>query len=310
MTVAIGAGAIMGVAHETVAGTYVAPIKFFPFTSEDLKHVQTTIWRRTIRNSASPTGAIAGNSHVEGTITMELLPDVIPYFLYASRTTVVKTGAGPYVYTITPQPVATPVRTMSISVKRNAEVMGYVGCVVGTFTITIGADGVLMVTVTIMGLSEATQTTLTATWPTSVPFGSGLYTLEIPTATQVFDCDAFEFAQTDNPTPNYRIKNTNAGPSFIAFGESAGSLKLERDFINRADYDTFKSLTAQAIHFNATNGASAIFDLVCPVAIKDTYDIGVPSPSDLLRYSVVYQLVMNPAGVHYTITITTTESII
>ena len=309
MAVAIGASSIMGIAHETVAGTYVAPSKFFPFMTEDLKHIQNTIWRRPIRNSASIIGAIAGNSHVEGTITMELLPDVLPYFLYVSRTTVVKSGAGPYVYTVTPQPVATPIRTMSISVKRNAEVMGYVGCVVGSFTITIGADGVLMVQMTIMGLSEATQTTLTATWPTSVPFSAGMYTLEIPTATQVFDCDAFEFAQTDNPTPNFRIKNTNAGPSFIAFGESASTLKLERDFTSRTDYDTFKNLTAQAIHFNAANGANAIFDLVCPVAVKDTYDIGVPSQSDLLRMSVVYQSIANTAGIQYTIVVTTSENI-
>lgn len=310
MGVAIGAGAIMGIAHETVSGTYVAPTKFFPFISEDLKHVQSTYWRRSIRNSASIVGAVAGNSHVEGTITMALLPDVFPYFMYASRTTVVKSGAGPYVYTFTPAPLATPSRTMSISVKRNAEVMGYVGCVLGSFNVTIGADGVLQVTMTIMGLSEATQTALTATWPTSVPFSSGMYILEIPTATQVFDCDAFEFTQADNPTPNYRIKNTNAGPSFIAFGESAGGLKIERDFLTRAEYDGFKTLTSQTIHLNATNGTSAIFDLVCPVAFKDTFDIGVPSQADLLRYSVVYQLVMNAAGIHYTMVLTTTESII
>ena len=310
MAVAIGAGNIMGIAHEAVSGTYLAPTKFIPFITEDLKHIQSTVWRRPIRNSASLVGAVAGNSHVEGTITMELLPDIIPYFLYVSRTVVVKTGVGPYVYTITPAPLATPARTMSISVKRNAEVMGYAGMVVGSFTLSIAADGVLMVSMIVMGLTEATQIALVAVWPTSVPFGSGMFTLEIPTATQVFDADKFEFDQQDNPTPNFRIKNTNAGPSFIAFGESVGGIKLERDFANRADYDTFKALTAQSIHFKASNGVSAIFDLTCPVSIKDTYDIGTPSQSDLLRMSVTYKCAMDPTGIHYTIVVTTTESII
>ena len=309
MAVAIGASSILGFAHEVTAGTYVAPSKFAPFISEDFKHVQSTIWRRAIRNSASLLGGVAGNSHIEGTITMELTADIIPYFLYVSRTAIVKTGVGPYVYAVTPAPLATPARTMSISVKRNAEVMGYAGCVVGSFNITIGADGILMVTMIIMGLTEATQAALIAVWPTTTPFGAGMYNLQIPTATQVFDADLFEFDQQDNPTPNYRIKNTNAGPSFIAFGESVGSIKAERDFANRADYDTFKALTAQSIKFTATNGAD-IFDLVCPVAIKDTYDIGVPNQADLLRASITYQCAMNAAGIHYTITVTTAESII
>jgi hypothetical protein len=308
MTVAIGAGNILGIAHETVSGTYVAPTKFMPFNSEDLKHVQSTVWRRPIRNSASLVGGVAGNSHVEGSITMELLPDVFPYFLYSSRTSVVKTGTGPYIYTVTPVPLATPPRTMSISVKRNGEVFGYAGCVMGSFTITLGADGILMITIQIMGLTEATQAALTAVWPTSVPFGAGMYKLEIPTASQIFDADMFEFDQQDNPTPNFRIKDTNAGPSFIAFGESAGSIKVERDFSSRTDYDTFKSLTAQSLKFVATNGAEVV-SLTCPVSIKDTYDIGSPSQGDLLRASITYQTAMNAAGIHYTIVVTTAELI-
>ena len=309
MGVGIGAGNILGIAHETVAGTYVAPTKFFPFTTEDLKYTQKTVYRRSIRNTPGLIGAVAGYSEIGGTVVMELTADTLPYFLYVSRTTVVKTGAGPYIYTVTPAPIAVPARTMSISVKRNNQVFGYAGCVVSGFNIAIGTDGILNVTFTIVGLTEATQSALTAVWPTTTPFGAGMYKLEIPTATQVFDTDAFEFDQQDNAVANNRIKDTNTGPSFVAFGESAGTIKVERDFDSRADYDAFKSLTAQSVHFTATNGAEVI-DLTCPVSYKDTYDIGTPSQADLQRASITYQCAINSSGVHYTLVVTTAESII
>lgn len=310
MGVAIGASGIVGIAHEVTAGTYLAPVKFFPIISENLEYTQATVWRRPIRNSPGLVGAVPGNSEIKGTIVMELLPDVLPYFLYVSRTTVVKTGAGPYQYVFTPVAIATPARTMSISVKRNAEVLGYAGCVVGGFNISVGTNGILMVTFTIVGLTEATQAALTAVWPTSVPFGQGMYTLEIPTATQVFDVDIFDFDVQDAAAPEFRLKNTNGGPSFVIFGESVGLIKLTRDFTTRADYDTFKALTSQSLHFNATNGASAIVDLVAPVAIKDTYTVGLANQAGLIRAQIQYQMAINAAGIHYTITITTTESII
>src|SRR5690349_23175591 len=122
----IGGGGVVGIALETVAGTYVAPTKFVPINSESLAHRQATTWRRPIRNSVDTLGAVAGNVNVEGDMNIELVEDVLPYFLMASRLNVVKTGAGPnYIYTATPTANATPAKTLSITVVRNGIVYGY-----------------------------------------------------------------------------------------------------------------------------------------------------------------------------------------
>src|SRR4051794_26248502 len=101
----IGASSVIGIALETVAGTYLAPTKFVPFESESLTYQQDTTWRRPIRNTPGLVGAIPGNASISGDISLEGLIDVIPYFLYASRCSVNKVGASaPYTYTFTPAP--------------------------------------------------------------------------------------------------------------------------------------------------------------------------------------------------------------
>jgi hypothetical protein len=307
---AIGASGVLGVARETVSGTYLAPEKFVPFMSESLGYVQDTVWRRPIRNSSGLIGAVPGNARVEGEISMEAFDDVIPYFMAAARATLVKSGAGPYVYTYTPSAAAVPVKTLSIAIRRNAEVMAYVGCVVSSFTFTVGSDGTLMFNVKIVGNNEATQSALTLVWPTTVPYGAGMYTVEIPTATQVFDTDTFEFNVEDNAEAQYRLKSAGArGAQFVKFGESAASIKVERDFETRSDYDTFKALTASSITFKANNGASSIINITCPVAIKDTYEVSIPSQGDLVRASVTYQAAINATGEHYTLAVTSAVNI-
>ena len=56
----IGAGGILGFAHEVTPGTYVAPAFYWPFLSESVKFQQDTVWRRPIRQSADIIGAVAG----------------------------------------------------------------------------------------------------------------------------------------------------------------------------------------------------------------------------------------------------------
>jgi len=310
MAVAIGASGILGVAREVTPNTYLAPEKFIPFISESLGYVQDTVWRRPIRNTSGLVGAVFGNVHIEGEINMEAFDDCVPYFLTASRTLLVKSGAGPYVYTFTPTSAAVPVKTLSISIKRNAEVMGYVGCVVGSYTFSVGPDGTLMFNVKVVGSNETTQAALTPIWPTTVPFGAGMYTMEIPTAAQVFDTDSFEFTSEDNAEPQYRLRSGGQrGAMFVKFGESAASIKVERDFADRADYDNFKGLTSQSITFKATNAANVI-NITCPVAIKDTYEVAMPSQGDLLRASVTYQAAINTTGEHFTIVVTSAANII
>src|SRR4051812_22216611 len=108
----IGAGGFMGIALETVAGTYTPPTKYVPFESESLNWAQDTTFRRPIRQSADNIGAVLGDGRVEGDVGMEFLEDCVPYFLYCARTTVTKTGTTPnFTYAFKGSAVAVPSRT-------------------------------------------------------------------------------------------------------------------------------------------------------------------------------------------------------
>lgn len=313
MAVDIQATGYMGLAFETTAGSYVAPTKFFPIRSESLQFAQDTHWRRPIRAVNDINGAVPGDAHCEGDIEMELLEDVLPYFLYASRNTVVKVGAAaPYTYTTTPFHGALPTtgRTLSLTVVRAGVVFGYTGCVVGSMS--FGVDGPIgTMTFTVHGRDEAVAGVPTATFPTTLPFGSGNWNIQIPTATQIFDMDTFEFSIEDNASSEPRLKSTR-GAAFVRFGERNIGLSVERDFDGRADYDAFKALTAQSILVRADKGVANRIDLKMPVAIKDTYDMGgLSSQGDLVRASIAYQGVYDAASSKsYEIIVITSESIV
>ena len=309
MAVGIGAGGILGVAIEAVAGTYVAPTKYIPFNSESLKYNTNPVERRPIRNSAGLIGVIPGNATVEGDIEFDISADVLLYFLVASRCTYVKSGTAPSLsYVFTPQSNALPAKTLSISIKRGDEVFGYTGCVVGGFTIAIDSDGKFTATVNIFGRNEATQAALTPVWPTAPVFYAGMYSLQIPTATQVFDADTYEFSSEDNAVVNSRIRNTPAA-SFVNFGESNATVKVERDFDTRADYDSYKAGTARSITLEATADVSNKITILTPVAIANTYEVNIGSQGDLIRASIEYASVVGAGGFHYRITIITSENI-
>jgi hypothetical protein len=310
MALGIGGGAAMGLALETVAGTYLAPTKWLPFTSESLNFQQDTVWRRPIRRAVGVIGAVAGNQHVEGDIEMEALEDVVPYFLMCSRASVVKTGAGPnYVYTSTPTANAIPAKTMSVTLERvTGQSFGFTGMVVSSFKFGID-DGQLTFTASMMGRDEASNSIGSPTFPTSTPFGAGTYTIEIPTGSTVTDTDTFEFTVEDNATPNYRLKNTGRGADFIAYGERNCTLTVERDFLTRTDFDAFKALTAQAVTITASKGSNNSIVISMPVAVKNTYEIPVPGQGDLVRAQIEYQGVSDATGVDYTVVVKTQENI-
>jgi hypothetical protein len=310
--VAVGApaGALPTFNTANTPGTYVAPTKFFPFINESIKFVQETVFRRPIRKSADIIGAVSGNVHTEGDIEMECLEDVLIYFLYASRHTIVKSGGSPnFTYTVTPLPNALPVRTLSITIERNGQVFGYTGCVVGQFKFSI-TDGLLMLTLSIIGQDEASQSLPTPTFSTVVPYGAGQYIVEIPTATAVFDTDTFEWQCNDNATPEYRLKNTGRGAQFVHFGERELTLSVERDFLDRTDYDAFKALTGQSITVTATKGANNSIALLTPVSIKDTYEVGLGGQGELIRAQIAYRFPIDGTGKSFQIVVKTQESVV
>lgn len=291
-------------------GVYVPPTKFIPYLSESLKFAQQTNWRRPVRNTPGLVGASAGFSNAEGDVVIEALTDCIVYFLAISRCTFVKTLAGPFQYVFTPAPVAIPTRTLSITIVRNGVVYGYVGCTTGSFKFEVN-NAVLQLTASLISTNETVQASPSGvTWPTTVPFGAGQYNLQIPTATQIFDSDGFTFESNDNATPQFRLISANTGAQFVAFGESAASISITRDFFNRTEYDAFKALTAKSITLTATHAAPVeSIALVAPVSIVDTYEVNIGSQGDLVRASVAYQAAIDGTGKHYQITVITAESI-
>lgn len=307
VAVGVPAGAFPTINTALNYGTYNAPTKFFPIMNESLKFDQATNFRRPIRQSVDVVGANAGNVHVNGDVEMEALEDVIIYFMLASRVEATKTGGPDYVYEFDPTPNATPVLSLSLTVVRNGIVFGYTGCVVSQFTFT-PSDGTLMFNMSILGSDETEQALPSAVWPTTVPFGAGQYEVTIA-GTQVFDTDTFEFTVNDNGEPQFRLKNTGRGAQYIKFGERESTITMERDFFNRTDYDAFKALTAQAISLNAEKSAANYISVQAPVAVKNTYEVGLSGQGDLVRASIEYMNVIDASGNSYIVEVGTQENI-
>jgi hypothetical protein len=227
---------------------------------------------------------------------MEVLEDVLPYFLYGGHGDVVKTGVSPnFTYTYTPNSLATPENTLSITVKRNDSIFGYVGCIVGSFSFTVD-NGLLVCTMGILGTDEDVETAPTLVFPDTVPFGAGQYSIQIPTATQVFDTDNFTLSINDNASHEFRLKNTGRGAQFSRFGERMVELTVERDFLDRTDYDDFKALTSQGITILASKGANNSVTFKVPAAIADTFEVtGLTGQTELIRAAIKYNGVTDTA---------------
>lgn len=289
-------------------GVYAAPTKYVPFMSESLTSTQATIWRRPIRQSADIIGAVSGNFNVAGEISGECLEDVAVYWLGASRTSVAKSGTTNFTYTYTPTAAAIPPRTLSITTVRNGIVFGFTGCVVSSNTFNV-SDGIMHQNVKIVGRDEAVQSLPTATWPTTVPFGAGQYSIEIPTATPVTDTDNFEFVVDDGAEPQFRLKSTGRGAQFIKYGERKVDLTFDRDFDTRTDFDAFKALTADTITITASKGANNSLSILSPVTIKNTYEVSNSGQGDLVRASIKYVGVIDGTGKAYQLTVKTQENV-
>jgi hypothetical protein len=288
MAIGVGAGMVVGVAVETVPGTYVAPTHFMLLKSESLKFTRSAIQRRPLRNIADVAGVLPNYFSVMGDLVVEVTEDILPQLLRTSRMTCVKAGAAPFTYTFTPNALALPAQTMSITVVRAGVVFGYTGCVIGSQKYSL-EDGVLVGSFSIVGRNEAVQSAPTATYVTTVPFAYGNYDIQIPTATSVFDADTFEISIEDNAEPQNRLRLNSLAAEFVKYGERSVELTIERDFDGRADYDLFKALTAQTVTVLAQKSASASVKFLLPAAVKDDFDIGGGTgQAELIRSSIKY----------------------
>lgn len=289
-------------------GVYAVPTKYIPIQSESMKYMQSTTFRRSIRQSVDVTGVAAGNAHTEGDLSIEVTADSAVYLHKITRAGLVKTGAGPFTYKFSNSACgATAPMTASLTVVRNGIVFGYIGCVVSQAKYSLD-NGTMVASYSIVGTDELVQTIPTATWPSTQPFGNGDIAIEIPTGTAVFDSDNFDFTINDNAEPMFRARNTGLGAQFIKFGERSSELSLTRDFFSRADYDAFKVLTGQSITVSAARGAETMTFLM-PAMIKDSYEVTLSGQGDLVVGTIAYQGTLDGTGKSYEITLVTTENI-
>lgn len=314
MAVGLGAGGVVGVALESVKGTYVAPTKFTPLRSEGLQWQQGTVYRRVIAGTVDPLGAVPGNGHVEGDVDVEVLEDVLPYFLRCARGVLTKTpdpGATPvwWDYELTPGHGAQASKTMSITVVRNDIVFGYTGVVVSSMNFTVD-EGMLVCTMSLLGEEEAVQAApVSPTFEEAGPYGAGTYTLSIPTGTQIFDADGFSFQIEDNGEPQNRLIDRR-GAAFISYGERNAQLSIDRDFENRTQYNEFKALTEQSVTLRAEKTANQFVEFELPRTVLDAYDVSLNDVGGLIRASATYQgLDHDATGGAYRILVRSSEDI-
>lgn len=296
MALEIGGQGVVGIAFETVFGTYVAPTKWIPIRSEGLQLIEDKNYRMNIRGIADRTSGAQGNTRVEGDIEFEVTRENLLYFLYASRFTPVKTGAGPaYTYTFKNAHVARATtaagagnrKSLSILTGRGSRPFGYTGLVVSQFAFTFDNE-MLVCTASLIGMDEAQQTIPAQTWPTSEPYGSLNNSVRIPTASPRTDINTFSMTINDNGSAEHRMDGTR-GPSFIRWGEREVTLSGEHDFDTLGDYNAFRNQTVQEITVLCSRAAADDqITFTFEATIQDSYAVNLSSLGDLVTASFDY----------------------
>ena len=300
MPVGLGGGGSVGVGFEAVMGTYVPPTVFVPVLSEGLKYTETKYYSEQIRQESIVSDVKAGYYHVEGDIQLEVDPNNIVHWLYASRHIIAKTGAGPFEYTFTPGNQAvlttgsgpTVTKTLSITVVRNNVVFGYAGCVVGGWEFTV-EDGVLKCTMNVIGLSEAVQSDPTEAWIAPQLYGADAHLVEVgasaavPTFAANVDFNGFTFRANYNAEARNNLVQSRAA-TYIFYGITEAEIESELDFLVRGDYDNMVNNTTRAVRLSSLNGGATFAAATSGIQLQgnrvsyDAYDIGLEGMGDLV----------------------------
>lgn len=275
MPAGLGGGGAVFVALESTMGTYVPPTGtgvWVPIISETLDYNEDKYYSPQIRQQTIVSSVEQSYYSVGGDLVLEVDANYAPYFMYASRHALTKTGASaPYTYKAVPgsqgsaSTAATGVvpRTASITVIRNGVGFGYAGCVVNTWEETI-ENGVLRWSLGILGISEELPAGLgTPTWLDPDLFGAAAHSiyLDAAGATPAFtdpyvtNFNGWTFRSDYNGSAQNRIQPQRSA-SYIAFGETNASYDTELDFLDRTDYDNMKNNVTRAIRKESIKGGS------------------------------------------------------
>jgi hypothetical protein len=328
MPAGLGGGGKVGIAFETTMGTYAAPTIFVPILDESLRYMEERYYSEQIRQQTIASDVKQGYYHVEGTVNLEVDPTNFPYWMYASRHTIAKTGAGPYEYKFTPSSAgaastaagATTPKTLSITIVRNNVVFGYTGCVVGSYEFSI-EDAVLRCSMDILGLAEATQSAPSPTWAAADLLGADAHHVYVAAAaaaptftTESIDFNGFTFRANFNAEAQNRIVAARSA-SYISFGITEAEIESELDFIDRTEYDNFVNNTQRAIKLESVNGGATFAAATSGIQLQgnrvayDAYDIGLEGMGDLIMAGFTGRMVGIAGGDAYQIVVKSPASI-
>lgn len=313
----VAGGGHIGIALETTHGTYIAPTKYAPVYSENLQETRTDSYRVPLLGRAVASGKTPGRHHVEGDITMEALPEVMAYFLVASRwgNNVTKSAGPPYTYEAINDKVVHLKgnrRSLTIVADRAGVGFAYVGCQVVQTSITFGDGGVPMITYSIIGRQQTeSYTPGVPTYPTELPFSVSEVDISIAGVSPRGDIDAesTEFTLNDNGEPKFNLTGEDRA-DYVRFGEFIGEASYEIDFENKADYAIWVARTAQEIILTCNKSASQQFNLEFHGAMYDTFEVGLTSIGDQVRAAAATRAIHHVAsGAAATMEIVTNESL-
>jgi hypothetical protein len=252
---------------------------------------------------AVASGKTPGRHHVAGDITMEALPQVMAYFLIASRwgANVQKTGASaPFTYSAKDDKVVhlkSNHRSLSLSVVRAGVDFAYIGCQVVQTTISFGDGGVPMVTYSIIGMRQSDDHTPgTPVAPTELPFSVSECELRIAGSIRGdIDAESAEIVLNDNGEPRFNLTGQDQA-DYVRFGEFIGEGSFEIDFESKADYAIWVARTAQEIILECNKSANQQFELEFHGAMYDTFEVGLTGIGDQVRASAATRAVYNVAA--------------
>lgn len=311
MPIGVGGGGYVGIAFETVYGTYVAPTVFHPILNESLQYNEEKYFSPAIRKSVVVNDVAQNFYHVAGDIDVDVDPAWFVHYMYCCRHTIAKTGAGPYVYTYIPSAVAsagtgsgpTVPKSLSITIVRNEVVFKYVGCVVGSFNLRV-EDGVLKSQMSIVGLGEISggadsPPAPTFAAPSIMGAGSHVVSLDTAGAAPAFAAastifNTFQAELNNNGEPRNRIVSSRQA-SAVVWGEGEYTITAGFDFEARGDYDNLINATAKAVRLLSTKDANNIVSLTAFRAIYNTYPIQLEGIGDVLTADAEMRIV-NQAG--------------
>jgi len=300
MGVGLGGGGAIGLKLETVMGTYEDPTVWVPIISEEFRYVESRYFSPQLRQQVMVSDVKQGYYHIEGNIVFEVDTHFLPYFLYASRHTVTKTGpaAGVYTYKAVPNHMASlaaPARTLSIAAIRNDILFGYAGCVVGQYEFMI-EDGVLRCTMNMLGLSQNTPAgPYTPSWSDPDLLGADAHAIFVASdygVTPTFgaasdDFNGITLTINHNADAQNRIRKQRSA-SYIAFHETEIGFNTELDFVDKTEYNNFVGTLQRGIKLESTQGATTFATATDGVKAQlnrfayETYDVDLPGLGDIV----------------------------